>query len=144
MNTGRYRAWRFLIPELDVPSDEDAGLRLSPTGGMAMVEEDASVRQAVLLLLSTAPGERVMRPSYGCDLNRLIFSPNDQTTAGLAIHFVSQALSRWEPRIQLLRLDAGSSPESPHVLDIHLQYRVRATHATTELVWPVVLSGEAR
>lgn len=143
MKVGRYRAWQFLIPALDVPVDQESGLQLSPTGGIAMVEEDASVRQAILLLLSTTPGERVMRPTYGCSLNRLIFSPNDQTTAGLAIHFVSQALSRWEPRIQVLRLDAGSNPESPEILDIHLQYRVRATQTIAGLAWPVRLSGES-
>ena len=68
---------------------------------------EASVRQAILLLLSTRPGERVMRPTYGCDLHRLVFSPNDDTTAGLAIHYVRQALERWEPRIEVIRLDAG-------------------------------------
>ena len=106
MNRARYRAWRFVHPDFDI--DQSAvGLRISNTGAIEMVEAGASVRQAILLLLSTRPGERVMRPTYGCDLHRLVFSPNDDTTAGLAIHYVRQALDLWEPRIDVIRLDAG-------------------------------------
>ena len=68
MNAPRYRAWRFLHPDLDLVGIAPGGLRLSPSGGIAMVQEEASVRQAILLLLSTSPGERVMRPDYGCEL----------------------------------------------------------------------------
>jgi len=98
-----------------------SGLRLSTTGGVATVQEEAAVRQAVLLLLSTVPGERVMRPDYGCELHRLVFAPNDDTTAGLAIHYVRRALVRWEPRIDILHLDANRSPEDDYRLDISLE-----------------------
>jgi len=137
----RYRAWRFLIPELEA-SDEFAGLQYSATGGLDMVQEEDSVRQAILLLVSTIPGERVMRPDYGCHLHRLVFSPNDDTTAGLAIHYVRRAVDRWEPRIDVLGLDAGRSDEKPDVLEITLDYRVRATQAAQRLVLPVALGGE--
>ncbi len=109
MNAPRYRAWRFLHPDLDV-SEERAGLRVAPTGAVEMVDEHAAVRQAVLLLLSTQPGERVMRPEYGCELHRLTFSPNDDTTAGLAIHYVRRALERWEPRIRAAPGGRGPQP----------------------------------
>lgn len=135
----RYRAWRFLHPDFDVPEGY-AGLRISPTGGIDMVEENASVRQAILLLLSTMPGERVMRPGYGCNLHRLLFSPNDDTTAGLAIHYVRQALQRWEPRIDILRLDAGRNAIHPERLDIVLEYRVRSTLFNDRLEFPLNLS----
>ena len=125
MSRKRYRAWRFLHPDLDVPLG--AGLQVSAAGGIGMVEDSASVRQAILLLLSTRPGERIMRPTYGCNLYRLIFSPNDDTTAGLAIHYVRQALERWEPRIDILRLDAGRDAQQAERLEILLDYRVRAT-----------------
>ena len=142
MNAPRYRAWRFLHPDFDVA--ETSGLRISSTGGIEMVEEQASVRQAILLLLSTRPGERVMRPTYGCDLHRLVFSPNDDTTAGLAIHYVRQALDRWEPRIDVIRLDAGRAPDqaAPGRLEISLEYRVRAIQQTEKMVYPLELTGE--
>lgn len=140
MSAPRFRAWRFLHPDLDV-SEERAGLRVAPTGAIEMVEEHSAVRQAVLLLLSTLPGERVMRPEYGCELHRLAFSPNDDTTAGLAIHYVRRALERWEPRIQLLQVDAGRSPEEAWRLDITLEYRVRATQRGEHFVYPLSLAG---
>jgi len=140
MNAPRYRAWRFVHPDLDF-GEEHAGLRLTPTGSVDMVEEHAAIRQAVLLLLTTLPGERVMRPEYGCELHRLAFSPNDDTTAGLAIYYVRRALERWEPRIQLLQVDAGRSPQEAFRLDITVEYRVRATQRGERLVYPFTLAG---
>ncbi len=138
----RYRAWQFLHPDLDAHGGL-AGLQISARGGAEMVEGDDSVRQAILLLLSTVPGERVMRPDYGCHLHRLVFSPNDDTTAGLAIHYVRRALERWEPRIEILALDAGRNAERPELLDISLEYRVRATQRAGELTFSLnILGGE--
>ena len=141
MNFLRYRAWRFLHPDIDMP-EEFAGLGISPTGGIDMVDDQASVRQAILLLLSTIPGERVMRPDYGCDLHKLIFSPNDNTTAGLAIHYVRQAIDRWEPRIQVNFLDAEPNPEQAGRLDILLEYRLRRAERTDQLAFSINLAEE--
>jgi len=141
MNIGRYRAWRFLHPDLDMPEDW-AGLSFSPTGGIEMVEERESVRQAVLLLLSTRTGERVMRPDYGCDLHKLVFSPNDDTTAGLAMHYVRQAIERWEPRIVIERLDAGRDEAYPERLNILLEYRLSSSKTRDSLMVSVNLTGE--
>ena len=140
MSAPRYRAWRFLYPEVDT-TPEFAGLALSARGGIDMVQDSDSVRQAILLLLSTVPGERVMRPSYGCLLHRLVFSPNDDTTAGLAMYYVRRALERWEPRIDILRLDAGRNEENPEQLDIILEYRVRALQRTETLAFTFNLAG---
>ncbi|MBI4538143.1 MAG: GPW/gp25 family protein [Gemmatimonadetes bacterium] len=140
MNAARYRAWRFLYPGIDVPEAE-AGPALSPAGGIEMVEDAAAIRQSILMLLSTVPGERVMRPDYGCDLRKLVFSPNDGTTQGLAIHYVRQALERWEPRIEIVRLDAEASAADPGRLDITLEYRVRATQSAESLTYGLGLSG---
>jgi Bacteriophage baseplate protein W len=142
MNIGRYRAWRFLHPDLDMPEDW-AGLSFSPTGGIEMVVGRESVRQAVLLLLSTRTGERVMRPDYGCDLHKLIFSPNDDTTAGLAMHYVRQAIERWEPRIVIERLDAGRDEAYPERLNILLEYRMSSSNTRDSLMFSVNLTGEA-
>jgi Bacteriophage baseplate protein W len=133
------------------PAMRGAGLALKPSGGVAMVEGDQAVRQAIIMLLSTIPGERVMRPDYGCQLNRLVFEPNDATTAGLAIHYVRQALIRWEPRVEIRRLDAGAadpaggtaSPggDAGNLLYIRLDYRVRATLRPDQLTVAIDLTG---
>lgn len=141
MSAPRYRAWRFMNPEFD-DTGRGTGLRVSNRGGIEMVEGESSVRQAILLLLATRPGERVMRPHYGCHLHRLVFSPNDDTTAGLAIHYVRQALERWEPRVDVIDLDATRSPDKPGLLEITLAYRVRATLQTERLAYAFDLTGE--
>jgi phage baseplate assembly protein W len=141
MNVPLYRAWRFIHPDIDAAGGQ-GGLSISVTGGIQMVEGAASVRQAILLLLSTMPGERVMRPDYGCNLHLLVFSPNDDTTAGLAIHYVRQAIERWEPRVEILRLDADRNEADPGRLDIVLEYRLRATQRREGLSLYMSLSGE--
>jgi phage baseplate assembly protein W len=138
----RYRAWRFWHPDIE-SSARFAGLALTSRGGVEMVEESDSIRQAIYILITTIPGERVMRPDYGCLVHRLAFSPNDDTTAGLGIHYVRQALERWEPRIEIVRLDAGRNPDLPEMLDLVLDYRVKATRQLDSLNFSFSLSGAA-
>ena len=137
-----YRAFRFVHPDFAV-AGEAPGLRFTPAGGIDMVEREASVRQAIFLLLTTRPGERVMRPDYGCEINQLIFSPNDDTTAGLAIYYVRRAIDRWEPRIEVSRLDAQRDPDDAARLNVILEYRVKATQQPHTAVLPINLGGEA-
>ena len=137
MNGPSYRAWRFTHP--DFAAQLEPGLRISPQGGIDMVAGDGSVRQAILLLLTTRPGERVMRPDYGCDLYQLAFWANDDTTAGLAIHFVQRALATWEPRVDVVRLDAQRDPDYPERLYVLLDYRMGATQLTEQLTIPVAV-----
>lgn len=137
----RYRAWRFGVADLDT-AEKHTGFRLSATAGIDMVTDDAAVRQALLLLISTRPGERVMRPEYGCNLHRLLFSSNDGATAGLAIHYVRRAVERWEPRVEIQHIDAKRSPEAPTSLEVILEYRVRATHRVDRLRVAVPLTEE--
>jgi len=128
----RFRAFGFAHPDLD-RGELGPGLTLDARGAIDMVDADASVRQAVLLLLTTRPGERVMLPGYGCDLDQILFSPNDEATAGLAIHYVRRALTRWEPRVQILDIDAVRDPEDAARLEVLLQYRVRPTLTEEQL-----------
>lgn len=138
----RYRAWHFAYPGIDL-AEQEAGLQFSPQGGPSLVEGNRSIRQAILLLLSTRLGERVMRPDYGCELYRLLFSPNDGTTAGLAIHYVRRALERWEPRIDILQIDANRNAVEAELLDILLIYRVRITQSRETIEFSLRLSGGA-
>jgi phage baseplate assembly protein W len=128
----------FLLME----TQELPGLNVSPTGGIEMVEEKDSVRQAIFMLLSTIPGERVMRPDYGCDLYKLIFAPNDYTTAGLAIHYVKQAIERWEKRVEIILLDAYNDRQNQEKLNIVMEYRLRATQTIDQLNFSLHLAGE--
>lgn len=137
------RAWAFHLP-VDTAgnngtgfySRSNRGLSLNNHGGIAMVSDARAVRQAILLLLATRPGERVMRPDYGCWLHRLVFAPNDAGTAGLAIHYVRDALERWEPRAVIDQLTAGCNVNGagkPWVLDIVLDYHLRRSGEQDQL-----------
>jgi phage baseplate assembly protein W len=128
-----YRTFAFAHPDFDSAAN-GSGLQVDSSGSLAMVAGDASVRQAVLMLLTTLPGERVMLPAYGCELDRLAFHPNDDTTAGLAIHYVRKALTRWEPRVDIIKLDASRNAADPSRLDILLHYRVRPTSIEQHLM----------
>jgi phage baseplate assembly protein W len=133
------RAWAFMHRGLESGMP---GLSTTYAGRIAMADEPDSIRQSLLLLLSTVPGERVMRSEYGCDLFRLLFAPNDDTTAGLAIHYVRQAVRRWEPRVDLDRVNASRSAGDPSRLEIDIAYRIRRTGQHDLLVYTVSLNGE--
>lgn len=152
MTGGRFRSLRFVHPDL---AEGVRGLQVAAQGGLATVTDGEAVRQALLLLLTTRPGERVGRPSYGCDLARLVFAPVDDTTAGLAIHYVRQAVTRWEPRVEVVDVDAsptdapapgpgpGQGPGPGPQLLLHLTYRVRLTRETDVLSLTLPLAGGA-
>ncbi|MBP2268843.1 phage baseplate assembly protein W [Pseudarthrobacter sp. PvP004] len=132
MSAPRYKSVAFIHPDFDATAGSP-GLRLTASGMLATVTDAASVRQALLLLLSTRPGERVNRPTYGCHLFRLAFAPADDTTAGLAIHYVARAVEQWERRITVLSVDASRSQESPEMLEVRLKYRVRTTQLEDQI-----------
>ena len=126
MSSSRFRAPAFVLPGLDADLGAP-GLRVTPRGRLATVAEAASIRQALLLLLSTRPGERVNRPEYGCHLFRLAFEPGDDTTAGLAMHYVTRAVEQWEKRVEILTVDAGTAPEDPSLMEVRMSYRIKLT-----------------
>lgn len=132
------RSLRFGHP--DEPGSP--GFRLSPSGALDTVTDAAAVRQALLLLLTTRPGERVMRPDYGCRLGELMFALRDETTAGLAIHYVESAIRRWEPRVEVLKVDALWDSAQPDALLIRLDYRMRHDRARRALRWELEMSME--
>lgn len=104
---------------------EASGPSLAADGTTRSVDEAEAIRQSLLSLLATRPGERLMRPLYGCDLYRLVFSPNDATTAGLAMHYARRAVERWEPRVSLVAVDAQAMDETNLVVALTYARRGR-------------------
>lgn len=100
-----------------------------------------SVEESIRIILSTSRGERVMRPDFGADLNRLVFSPNNTSTAGLAIFYVQESLRKWEPRIDLLEVDARADGNDAGVLLITIDYRIISTNTEHNLVYPFYLGS---
>jgi phage baseplate assembly protein W len=109
---------------------------------IAVSAYERSVEEAIRIILGTSPGERMMRPAFGCGLNRLAFAPNNMSTAGLAMLHVREALERWEPRIELLAVDAEPQSEPADTMLIRIDYRVVATHTVHNLVYPFYLGKD--
>ncbi|HOW46965.1 MAG TPA: GPW/gp25 family protein [Rubrivivax sp.] len=106
---------------------------------LAVAAEDESVRQSILIILRTVKGERVMRPDFGCDLHELVFAVNDRSTRAAAAYEVREALKRWEPRIELMTVEADAAGPRGEVLLVSVEYRVRSTDNRFNLVYPFYL-----
>lgn len=107
--------------------------------GYAVAQYEESVRQSIVLILSTAKGQRVMRPDFGCGLQALVFAPNSSATRGMAESSVREALQAWEPRIEALLVAASSAGDYGEQLLIEVDYRVRMTDNRFNLVYPFYL-----
>jgi phage baseplate assembly protein W len=105
--------------------------------GIAAYEE--SIHQSIRIILSTAQGERVMRPDFGCGIHELVFAPNSAATRGMAEHHVREALLRWEPRIEVLNVTAVASGGQEEELLISVDYRVQMTDSRFNFVYPFYL-----
>jgi phage baseplate assembly protein W len=110
-------------------------------GRVAEVSGEELIRQSIWLILSTAPGERVGRPDFGCGIQNLVFGTQSASTMGEVIHEVESALGKWEPRIDIASVDAKVDPDEPTVLLIEIDYVVRATNSRFNLVYPFYLSS---
>jgi uncharacterized protein len=105
-------------------------------GRIGLVSGVRAVEQAILMILMTPKGQRVMRPEFGCQIHDLIFAPNDVSTLGLASYYVHEALTIWEPRIELLGVDADIDPDYSERIVISVRYRLRSDPSEQSLVFP--------
>ena len=114
-------------------------LHVDGRGGLPLSPHEKGIEEAIRIILSTAKGERRMRPNFGCDVHRLAFAPNNATTWGLASHYVEEALGWWEPRIEVVEIDTRPDPDDTSRLLINIKYRIRATNDARNLVYPFYL-----
>jgi uncharacterized protein len=112
-------------------------------GRIAGAAYEESIRQAIWIILGTSPGERLMRPDFGCGLHELVFAPGNATTVGTVMQRVRDALVRWEPRIDVLGVEVLSDRATPAELRISIDYRVRTTNNQFNLVYPFYLERSA-
>jgi phage baseplate assembly protein W len=117
-------------------------LQVNPQGGIALASGERDVEQAIRVILSTAPGERVMRPEFGCRIHELVFAPQDAATESLVVYYVEEALAQWEPRIDVQEVDVSADPDRDGALLVEIKYRVKDTHDERSIVYPFFLSGE--
>ena len=107
----------------------------SATGLPARVSYEEDIQQSILIILTTAKGERVMRPDFGCAMWEMLFAPLTGGTLGLIEQSVREALERWEPRVELESVVADGE-QATGTVHITVAYRVRATNDIRNLVFP--------
>jgi len=105
----------------------------------AMVAYEEDIRQSIMIIMGTEPGERIMRPDFGAGLNRFVFEPANTTTMALIQTRVHDALVDWEPRIEVITVTVTLDPNERNLLLIETTYRVRATNTLHNLVYPFYL-----
>ncbi|MBD2438755.1 GPW/gp25 family protein [Nostoc sp. FACHB-110] len=105
-------------------------------GQIEMARYETAVSNSIWMILSTAKGERIMRPDFGCDIHEKVFAPNSLGTIGQIVSDVKDALIEWEPRIDVLDVDAIPDPSQPNVILIQINYQIRTTNNIFNLVYP--------
>ena len=119
------RGWNF-------PVEADSDKRIS------MSADERNIAQSIWIILATAPGERVMRPDFGCAIHDLVFSVNDSHTRTRISDLVRRALILWEPRIGVLGVNVETKGRG-EVLLINIEYNVRTTNNFFNMVFPFYL-----
>ena len=111
-------------------------LHTDRTGSVALVDSTREVEESIALILATSPGERPMRPDFGCAVHDYVFAPADASTAGDIAYAVQVALERWEPRIDLEDVTVRFDQVDEGVLLIDISYALRGSNDPRNLVFP--------
>ncbi len=111
----------------------------SVSGGIALSYYEEDIKESIRIILGTSKGERLMRPDFGCGIHDFVFAPINTSTEGLIIHYIREALTLYEPRIELLKLDVSKDETDIGKLLINIEYRVVRTNNIFNLVYPFYL-----
>jgi phage baseplate assembly protein W len=112
-------------------------VQLDPrTGRVASVAYEEDIRQSIRIILETAPGERVMRPNFGCGIHEMVFTSLDSTSIQRIRSTVEDDLRRCEARIEVLEVTVDEAASAEGQLLVQLEYRVRQTNQVGNLVFP--------
>ena len=111
-------------------------IRTDATGSIALVSHDREIEESIRLIVGTAPGERPMRPEFGCAIHDYVFANIDPDTAGRIAGEVRSALVRWEPRIEVEGVDVSFDPDDPTLIYIDIRYSIGDTNDPRNLVFP--------
>ncbi len=115
-------------------------LQVDASGRIAISRYEQSIEESIYMILSTARGERLMMPDFGCGIHDVVFSPNNPAVVTIIVDGVRKALVANEPRIDVLVVDAETSTEQQNLLIIRVNYRVRANTTIENLVYPFYIT----
>lgn len=109
-------------------------------GRISLSSAEEDIREAIRIILSTRKGERIMRPEFGCGIQEMVFEPLNETSRGLIRYQVEDALTRWEPRIELIKVQVDFDQNEPGRVLVKIEYAVRSTNARENIVYPFYLT----
>lgn len=115
---------------------------LSLNGGISSSALEENVRQSIFIILATAPGERLMRPDFGCRIHDLMFAPNHPITAARASVYCEEAIYKYEPRVSRVKCIAAPNADEPNRLDVRIEYVIAGKNDPRNLVFPFYLRNE--
>lgn len=108
-------------------------------GRVATSAYEDDIKESIRIILGTSPGERIMRPDFGCGIVDMVFMSLDSLTLGMLESQVIEALLLWEPRIELDKVEAAESSLDQGLVEISISYRVISTNNQFNLVYPFYL-----
>lgn len=111
-------------------------MQVDHTGSIRLTDGAADLDRSMAVVLATAPGERVMRPQFGCKIWDLLFEPVTANLLGLMAQAVREALAQWEPRVEVIDVRPVPADKDPTLIMINVTYRVKATNDRRNLVYP--------
>jgi phage baseplate assembly protein W len=113
-------------------------IKVNPKGGLDWSSGPQRIQDAIWIILSTSPGERVMRPTFGAGVQDFVFAPNSAAYRTLLATAIKNALTKWEPRIDLVNLTVTDAPQQgPGYVLVTVEYRIRSTNALYNMVYPL-------
>jgi uncharacterized protein len=115
-------------------------IRVNGRGGLSYVAGEQSIAEAIWIILSTPPNSRIMEPEFGCGIHNYVFAANNANTMATVAQEVQRALLRWEPRIDVLNVHAEAHVETPNLLLVQVDYRIRANNAFHNIVYPFYIN----
>jgi len=132
-------------PAATYPSFLGCGWSFPPTfdrraASVSMVSGDTDIRESLWIILSTSLGERIMLPSFGCDLISKVFTVLTTTSANELSSMVANAILEWEPRVTVQNISTATRADAPGSLIISIDYVVRQTNSRANLVYRYYLN----
>ncbi len=132
-----------------MPNDREflgRGLRfpvsVNLNGGVSSSALEENVRQSIFIILGTAPGERINRPQFGCQIHDLMFAPNNELTAARAEVYCEEAIYKFEPRVEQVTCTAVANRDEPNRLDLRIEYVIASKNEKRNLVYPFYLKNQ--
>lgn len=108
-----------------------------------LVSYEQDIQQSLKIILSTTPGERLMHPTFGCNIKKMVFETVTESVITKITDAIERAILFFEPRIQLngVHVDTEDNPENPNsiydgVMMIHIAYTIRKTNTRSNMVYP--------